>query len=176
MKAKPVIASAGAGYVIFSILIFVVYLIILWILFLFLYDFAVPYMYSNNTPAWFSLKKIWKNIKKNKFETFLYWLSRLVLSIAIGIISIIIIVILLLIFIIFGGLIFLIGFLLYKLTGALALLIVLGILIGILLVIIFIIAAGMILLPLGVFMKYFQLLNFERLTKIKILKKLKKRN
>jgi hypothetical protein len=171
MKGNPILASTGLGYITLSITAAIIYFLLLWILFLFIYDFAVPYMYSKNTSTWFSLKKIWDEIGKNKLETLIYWVARLVVGIVIGIIGILIAVLILIAFILVGLLIFLIGFGLYKIIGAHLFLIILGIIIGIILFIIFLLTVGMVLLPINVFFRYFQLISFENLTKIKILKK-----
>jgi hypothetical protein len=170
MKGNQIISSVGWGYIIFSIIAIVIYLILLWILFLFLYDFAVPYMYIKNTSAWFSLKKVWGEIGKNRTETFIYWLARLVIGIVVGIIALIVAILIFLAFFLVGLLIFLIGFAFYKAIGMLILLIVLGAIIGTILFIVFLATVGMILLPVNVFFRYFQLINFEKLTHLKILK------
>jgi len=171
VSGNLVIDSVGLAYVIFSIAALVVYLIILWVLFLFLYDFAVPYMYVKKTPAWFSLKKIWREIKKNKFETFVYWVARLVVGIVIGLIVLVLIVLCLIIFGLISLILVLIGFLLYKIGIGIFAIIILAIIFGIILFLAFLITLFIVCLPLGVFGKYFGLLNFEKLTKIKILKK-----
>ncbi len=174
MLGNPVIASVGIPYIIFSICALIIYILILWIVFLFLYDFAVPYTYVKDTSVKFSLKKIWKDILNNKLEVFVYWLARLVLGIVMAIIAVIVAIVVLIGFIIIGALIFGIGFLLYKLIGVFTLFIILAIIIGIILVIIFLLTIGIILLPLSVFSRYFGLMNFEKLTKLKLFKGCKK--
>ncbi len=168
MKANPVVQSVGIGYIIFSIAAAIIYIIFLWILFLFLHDLTVPYMYVKNTSAGFSLKQIWSSIKKNKLATFVYWLSRIVLGIAIGIAAIVVIIVLGLAGLLVGGILFLIGFLLYKLIGLPVLFIALAIIFGVILFVIFLLALGMFLLPFSVFRRYYEMLNFENLTDIKI--------
>jgi hypothetical protein len=171
IKGNPIIAYVGWGYITLSITAAIIYFLLLWILFLFVYDFAVPYMYVKNTSAWFSLKKVWDDIGKNKLETLVYWIARLVIGIVVGIIGILIAVLLFIAFFLAGLLIFLIGFGLYKLIGAPLIFIILGIIIGIILFIVFLFTVGMVLLPINVFFRYFQLIAFENIMKIKILKK-----
>jgi len=63
-----------------------------------------------------------------------------------------------------------IGYLLYSAVGGLIVFVVLGALLGLVLLIAFVVSFGILILPLGVFMKYYELLNFEKLSGIKILK------
>lgn len=170
MNANPIIQNLGIGYVIFSILFAIAYLLALWVLFLFVYDFAVPYMYIKGTTAWFSLKQVWSQIRTNKVETLVYWIARLIADIVITIIAMLIIILLLITFALLGGIIFLIGYLIYSISGALVLFVILGIIIGFLLICTFILTIIIILLPLSIFKKYFELMNFEKLMKLKILK------
>jgi len=171
MAGNPVVSSVGIPYIVASIILLILYFIILWVLFLFLYDFAAPYTYVKGTSVRFSLLQVWREIKKNPVEVLVYWLARLVFSIVVVIISMIIALLLLLIFGLIALLIFGIGYLLYTLLGNLVLWIVLGIILGVILIIVFLFAVGMCVLPFSVFLKYFELLNFEKLTKLKLFKK-----
>jgi len=168
MAGNPVVSSVGISYIAFSIIALIVYLFILWVLFLFLYDFAVPYTYVKGTSVRFSLSQIWREIKKNPGEVFIYWLARLVFTIVVGVIAVLIALLLLLVFALIGASIFGMGFLLYKLIGGLLFFIILGIILGVILFIIFLFAVGMCVLPFAVFLRYFELMNFEKLTKIKL--------
>lgn len=170
MKSNPILTSVGIAYIIFSVIALIIYFLLLWILFLFLQDFVIPYMYSKEVPTIFALKQIWKEILENKVEILVYWLARLLLGIGIGIISIFITGVIILAVFILAGIIFLVGFLFYKLVGGLAVFIFLGAIIGFILVLILIVSMLMLILPLSVFYRYFQLFNFEKLTNIKILK------
>jgi len=89
MNGNPILESVGIIYIITSVIAIFAYIFILWILFLFLYDFVVPYMYSKNTPAWFSLKKVWSDIMKEKLAVFVYLLSRFVIGIALAILVVV---------------------------------------------------------------------------------------
>jgi MFS family permease len=168
MKENPIISSVGWGYILFSILALIIYLLIIWFLLLFVYDFVTAFMYVKGTGAAFSWKQVWKVIFNNKKETFIYWAARLVLGIAVGIISVIIGFIVLLIFAFIGLVLFLIGFLLFKIFGGIVFFTILGILAGFILFVTFIVSMMIATLPFSVFTKYFQLLNFEKLTGIKI--------
>jgi len=170
MNANPIIQSVGIPYIIFSIIALIVYLIILFILFLFLYDLVVPYMYAKGTNTIYSLKKIWENIRKNKTETFVYWIARLVMGVAVGIIAGVIGLLLGLIFLVIGGVILGIGAMIYSLIGGNIILIILGIVIISVLIIVFMLALATIVAPLTVFVRLFGLFNFEKLTGIKILR------
>lgn len=175
MIDKPIISTVGIPYIIFSIAALLIYLLLLWIVFLFLYDFAVPYTYVKGTSVGFSIKQTWKNIMQNKLEVFVYWLARLVLGIAMAIIALVIIIAALIAFGIIGLIIFGIGFLLFKLIGGVLLFIILAVIVGIILVLAFLLAMGMVMLPFTVFSRYFELLNFEKLTDLTILKNTKKK-
>ncbi|OGJ17360.1 hypothetical protein A3K73_06050 [Candidatus Pacearchaeota archaeon RBG_13_36_9] len=170
MAGNPILSSVGIPYIVFSIIALIVYLILLWIVFLFLYDFAVPYTYAKGTSIKFSLGQIWGKIRENPLEVFVYWLARLVLGIALAIIAVIIAILVFIVFALIGLLIFGIGFLLYKLIGGLLFFIILGVIVGIILLAVFLIAIGMCLLPFTIFSRYFELLNFEQLTGIKLFK------
>jgi hypothetical protein len=170
MKGNAIIASVGIAYIIFSILFAILFFILMWFILLFVDDLVIPYMYSKETTAFFSWKKIWGFVKLNKTETLVYWAGRFVASMVIGIAAIIIIFGLVIIFAIVAVLIFLIGLLLFKLFGGLAILLILGAILAVILILTFILVLAMCILPFSVFIKYFQLLNFEKLTKIKILK------
>ncbi len=174
MAGNPVIKTVGIPYIILSVLALVAFLLIRWVIFLFLYDFAVPYTYVKGTTVRFSLGQIWKNIKENPLEVFIYWLARLVLTLAVVIISGIIAILALIVFLIIGLLLFGIGFLLYTLMGLPLFFIVLAVIFGIILFIVFVVAVGMCVLPFTIFLRYFELLNFELLTGIKLFKNSKK--
>jgi len=157
-------------YLIFSILFLLIFFLIIWFWLLFLYDFVVPYMYSKNVPTLHGLKMIWRDVRKNKLGTFVYWIARFVMGFVVGIISIIAFLLILLIFGLVFGLVGFLGFLLYKLVGGAVVFIILAVILGILVLILFILTLAIILLPLTVFFRYFQLINFEKLTNIKLLK------
>ncbi len=175
MIGNPVISTVGIPYIIFSIIALIVYFILLWIIFLFLYDFAVPYTYVKGTSVGFSVRQTWKNILQNKSAVFVYWLARLVLGIAVAIIAVLIVILVLIAFGIIGLVIFGLGFLLYMLIGGALLFIILAVIFGIILVLAFLLAMGMVMLPFSVFSRYFELLNFEKLTDLTILKSTKKK-
>jgi hypothetical protein len=170
IKGNPVWASVGIPYFIFAIIGLIALFFILWVIFLFLIDFIVPYMYDKNVGTKFAWKVVWKQILKNKKEVFVYWLSRFVLGLAISILYLIISIIVLLALVLVGGILFGIGFLLFKLVGVLMLWVTLGIILGLILFLILIIIIAMITLPLGIFGRYFSILNFEELMGIKLLK------
>jgi hypothetical protein len=170
MKGNPIIASVGIPYIIFSITLAIVYFILIWFLLLFVDDFVVPYMYSKKVSAIFAWKQTWIEVRNNKKETFVYWLARLLLGIATGIVLLLILFSLAIAFFIVGLLIFLLGWLIYKFIGGIIILMILGAIILITLILFFILLVMLISLPLGVFMRYFSLFNFQNLTKIKLLK------
>jgi len=170
IKGNNILEVLGWVYIAFSIIAFIIYIIILWLFFLFFNDFALPYMYANNVPAWFAFKQTWKDIFNNKVEILVYWLARLVCSIGVVVIAGILFILLIIVFVIAGGIIFLIGFLSFKIIGLPILFIAIGILFAIALIIIFGISILMLTLPLNVFYRYFHLFNFENLTSIKLLK------
>jgi hypothetical protein len=160
----------GWAYLIVGIFLLIIYFFIIWFLLLFLYDFVVPYSFIKKVKIYFSWKQIWKEVRKNKLEVFIYWLARLVVGIVTGLILILIMFVVGLIFLIIGGIFALIGFLLFKVGASLVVLIVLGSLIGLALLLIFGIIVYVVIAPLVMFTEYFSLLNFEKLTKLKILR------
>lgn len=170
MNGNPIIDSVGIFYMVVSIIAAFVYVFILWILFLFLYDFVVPYMYSKNTQAWFSLRKVWSDVMREKLAVIVYLLSRIVIGIALAILVVIGFGVSVLIVGIVGVIIYGIGYLLNSVFGLVILFVILGVLLGIVLLIGFVILFGLLIVPISVFMKYFELLNFEKLMGIKILK------
>lgn len=169
MKGAPIISSVGIPYIIFSIILFFIAVLILSIIYLFLYDFVVPYMYSKNVGALYSFKQVWKGILKNKLEVFVYWISRLLLKIGMVVISLLIIILLLIPFLLLSLMILGIGITMFIFLGNSLLFIILGIITGILIILIYLIMFFYLSLPFLIFIKYFQLLNFEKLTKIKLL-------
>jgi len=170
LNGNSIIDSLGWSYILLSILLTIILIIIIWFLLLFVNDFVTAYMYVKGTGAYYSWKEIWKIVFKNKLETLVYWAARLVLGIATGIIGLVILFVALLVFLIIGGIIALIGYLIYLAIGAGSLLIGIGIVIGIILLIVLILAVITASMPIAVFVKYFSLLNFEKLTKLKILR------
>jgi len=170
MKGNSILDSLGLGYIIFSILFLIIYLLVIWFLQLFVYDFVTAFVYSKNVGFWFGWRQIWKAIGSNKKESFVYWLARLLIGVVVGLIAMAVIIILLLVFVLIGLVIFGIGVLLFYLLGKSAIIIVLGIIIFFILIIVLLLVIMVATVPLGVFNKYFHLLNFEKLTKIKILK------
>lgn len=171
INGTPIIESVGWIYIAFSIFLAIIFLAIVWIFLLFLNDFVTAFMYAKNTPAYYSWKEVWKIIFKNKIEVFIYWLARIVTGIVVAIIALIIFFLAFIVLLIVAGILFLIGYLIYLLAGGAALLIAIGIALGIVLIIVFAILIIAIIVPLPVFAKYFALLNFEQLTKIKIIKR-----
>ena len=163
-------AAFSWGYVIFAILALLVFFLLLWFWLLFLHDLVVPYMYSNGVSALFGLKKIWADVRKNKVGALVYWVARLLVGLGIGVVSFIILIPVLIVFLLVAGLITGLGYLIYSAVGGLTFFIVLAAVLGIVVLILFILAMAMLTLPFSVFAKYFGLMNFETLTKIKILK------
>lgn len=172
MIGMPVVASVGWSYIVFSIIAGVVFLIAIWFILLFVYDFVLPYMYKKNVSAWIALNETWKMVGKNKKEVFVYWIARIVMSIAIGLITLAIVFVVVFVFGLIALLLFLLGVGIALL--GIGILNVFLIMIGIILLIIFIVcvllAIGMVIMPLSVFMRYFSLMNFEKLSGLKILK------
>lgn len=171
MKANSIVQSVGLAYIILSILAVVLYFIALFILFLFLYDFAVPYMYVKKIPTLFALKTVWKDVLKNKVSTLIYIFANIVLSIAIAILGFFIVIATLLVFLLPTAILFAISLLLYKVASTTFTITLLAIIFGGLLLTAFIFMLIILFLPFSVFIRYFELLNFEKLTKLKILKK-----
>jgi len=160
--------SVGAAYISFSIVaaFFIIFAVIIFNLFLI--DFVVPLMYAKNVPASYAFTSVWAIIRKNKKETFVYWLARLVMNLAVGIMGLLMIIALLIAFAIVGLVIFLLGLLLYVLLGKA--MIVLGIIFLVLYILLFIFVVIVLVMPFEVYLRYFSLSNFEKLMGIKLLK------
>ncbi|MDO8516998.1 MAG: hypothetical protein Q7S33_02635 [Nanoarchaeota archaeon] len=169
MKSEPVIASIGIPYLLFSIFAFVVYFLFLSLLFLIISDFVVPYMYKKEVSVSVGLKQIWKAISKHKKESFVYLVSKIVLGFVVGFMVLIFFVIALIALVLVALIFFLIGLLIFKLVGGLGILVFLGILIALILIIILIVLVFIAVMPFSVFLEYFALMNFEKLTKLKII-------
>ena len=169
-NGDAIISSVGWPYIIFSIIFLILFICFMSILLIFANDLVLALMYSKDLTAFFSWKQIWKFVFANKKESFIYWLARLVVSICTGIIAVFAFIIAILIALLIGGILFLIGLLFYHIFGALILWIILGIVAALILFIVLIMAFLCMAAPLSAYLKYFQLLNFEKLTGIKILK------
>lgn len=168
LKANPIIESVGWAYIIFTAVVGIIMGFALWFWLLFLYDFVVPYMYAKDVPTLYALNMTWREIAKNKLEVFVYLLSRLVLGIATAVLSGLIFLVVLLVFLLGGGLVVLVGFLLYKVIGFASVFQFLAIVFGIIWLIKLVVVTMIATMPLKVFRGYFGLLNFEQLTRIKI--------
>lgn len=171
LNGDSIIDSLGWGSIILSILLTIIFVGIIGFLLLFVKDFVTAYMYFNNIGAYPSWKQVWKIISKNKVETLVYWVARLTISLVNAIIGLLILFVALVVFLIIGGVIALIGYLIYLVIGAGSLLIGIGIILAIGLIIILILTIITVAMPIAVFTKYFSLLNFEKLTKIKLTKR-----
>ena len=169
MKAEPVIQSIGIPYLLFSVFAFVIYFIFLSLLFLIISDFVVPYMYKKEVSVSSGLKQIWKVMTKHKKESFVYLFSKILLSLVVGFIILIIFLIALVALALSALVFLLVGWLIFQLIGGFSVLVILGALIALILVIIFIVAVFLAIMPLSVFLEYFALMNFEKLTKLKII-------
>jgi len=167
---NPVLSSVSKTYFIIALSITFVYSVLIYFLSLILYDFTVPYVFTKGEPVWQSFKKIWKIISKNKKESLVYWLSRIVLGIATGLCVLIIFIVLFFLLILILGLIISLMYYLYGLTGLLWLWVIVGIIFGLGFVLMFVLLLLVLILPFGTFIRYFSLINFEKLTGIKIFK------
>ncbi len=168
LNANPIIESVGWAYIIFTIVTGIMLSLVMWFWLLFFYDFVVPYMYAKDVPALHALNMTWREIAKSKMEILIYWLSRLVLGIATAVLGGLVFLGILLVFLLAGGFVALLGFLLYKLIGFAPVFQFLAVVFGIIWLIKLIVVTMVATMPLRVFLGYFGLLNFEKLTKIKI--------
>jgi len=159
------------GTISLSVILLIAFAIFMWFVVMFLYDFVVPYMYSKEVPALLGLKMVWRNIRKNKVETLVYWLARLVVGVILVIIVFIVLIAVMALGALIGGLLFLMGYGLYQVGIGMSILIGIGVILLIILLVVIGIGMSLVILPFGVFSKYFGLLNFEKLTQIKIIKR-----
>jgi hypothetical protein len=149
------------GTFLVSILLFLTWIILFGIFMTFVVDFALPDMFKNNLKITRAMKNTFAKIKTQKYSSFVYILSKIVIAIALGIGTLIALIPVSIVAVIIGAVIFIPLFLLSK---------IIFIIILIPYVIFFLYILNVVILPLSVFAKYFSLLAFEQLYNTKILK------
>lgn len=160
----------SSAYLMVSIALAILYLLIIAIWLLFFNDFVIPYMYTKGSSALSSLNIIWRYIFRNKVEALVYILAKIVLGIALGILTGFVFLVSLIVVGMAGAVAFGLGYLLNSFIGLLPLFIGFGVILGIILFIVWLIVGSMLSLPFTVFLGYFKIINFEKLTKVKMLR------
>lgn len=136
-------------YLIFFAAMFILDLIVFSLIGFIITNFVLIDMYTRDITAFASFKKMLKLIKTDFFESFVFWLIKIVLGIATAIIAIAIGLIILLAFVLAGGILALILYVIYSgLPQAKIVLIIIGIILAILLILILIYAIAVILSPI----------------------------
>lgn len=155
-------------YLIFFVVLLVLSLIFFGIIDFIINNFVLIDMYTRNVKSFESFKRMLKLIRREPFESFIYLLMKIVLSIATAIISIIIGLAILLAFLIIGGIMALMLYLIYLgLPQAKLILIVLGVILAVALILTLIYAIAVILSPIE---------GFHYLYSFRFFNELKKRN
>lgn len=120
--------------------------------------FLVYYMYIYDKKAWASLKRVIALLKQKPGQMIIFWLMNVLLSLLTGIIMIMIFLVIGLIFAMITGAIALIGYLIYTLSSALLVpLIIMGVILGALLLMGFIISIMIASVPFVSFFNYYRL-------------------
>jgi hypothetical protein len=136
-------------------------LIFLSLIFLiFVNSFSLVDMYRNKNNITLAIKNTFRKISFQKMESLIYIVALMVLSIAIGIISLIVLFLILLV-------LMPLGILLYSLILSN---IILGIMVSIPILICLIYLINVVLLPISSFMRYFSILSYEKLYDQKVLR------
>ena len=143
------------------VLIFLIWFILLWIFTTFVYDFSLIEMYKKQIGIKAAIKNTFRNIRKQKLESFVYLLANIVFSLIITLIALIAVILMFII-------LFLVGLIIFLLFSLISKWLALGI------IILFAIGGIMVilvtLLPLGVFRSYIPLLAYEKVYSEKVLK------
>jgi hypothetical protein len=170
---KEFFSSASLLHLILTFLPSLIFLglwIIIYSVFMtFVTDFALPESYKNSVGVWEAAKRTFRNLNNQKVEGLVYVLAKIVLGIAVAIISVIALVILLIPVLIVAGIIALITVLpayFISKTAAIVVAIVIGIPYFLFALYVFIVA----ILPLTVFLRYLGLIAYENMFKTRILK------
>lgn len=156
-------------YLIFLGLILFFYIFITLVLFIFLNDLVVPYVYKTGDSIFKGLKVIWKEVRKNKKETFIYFLARILISILVSLIEIFLLISSLVITLLIGLILEIPFIMIYFIIGPSVILFSLAIIIFLSLLFVWCTVFSIGSMPFQVFKKYFELINFEKLTGIKLI-------
>ena len=147
----------------FGGIIFIITLLIIRIIEMFAVDFAIPLMYLNKMGIWASIKEILQLFKNNIWEFIIYIFTKLMLSVAQGILSVILLIPLMIVWLIQLGILGLGAWIISSLFNiTLANIGILGwILIGIVIFVIFILflfSVKLVTLPIPIFFRLYSLM------------------
>jgi hypothetical protein len=138
--------------------------------FLIFNDFTIPYVYSKNCSVWSGFKHSLKKISENKSSTLVYWISRILIGIVIVLIFLLVFAVVFALALLIAIGIFALFNYLYGLVGHLWLFVSIGIILGIVVLLALILGFILLILPVSIFVRYFALLNSQKLFGLKILK------
>jgi hypothetical protein len=142
-----------------SIIFAVIWLLLFGIFIGFVLDFALPEMYRQGIGIIGGIKRMWENIKVQKVESLVYLVAKIALGIVVGLISLIALIPVGLVFLILGLIILVPLWFISKILMFIFLVPVF---------LLFIYAFNVVVLPLNVFLKYFSLLVYEKLFRVKL--------